>query len=166
MTKDWRWKLAILLFLIVPAYGIGKYIEHYQIQNSETEVAVSDFESKISENLAQFQINGFETEGVQIVETGKHEYAVVTSVDSESPTGAPMTVLLRQRKWDANAPLNDQIASGVVSGLVSSSQQFNSESLAEMGLPIADSAGRVYFVDVNRDYLPEIAKVTLSLIHI
>ena len=100
MTKDWRWKLAILMFSIVPAYGIGKFIEHYQIQNSETEVAVTDFESKISESLSQFQINGFETEGVQIAENGKYEYAVVTSVDSESPTGGPTTVLLRQRKWD------------------------------------------------------------------
>ena len=166
MTKDWRWKLAILMFSIVPAYGIGKYIEYYQIQNSETEVAVSDFESKISESLSQFQINGFESEDVQIVESGRYEYAVVTSVASESPTDVPRTILLRQRKWDANAPLNDQIASGVVSGLVSSSQQFNSESLAEMGLPIADSAGRVYFVDVNRDYLPEIAKVTTAFVFV
>ena len=166
MIKDWRWKLAILMFSIAPAYGIGKYIEYYQIQNSETEVAVSDFESKISESLSQFQINGFESEDVQIVESGRYEYAVVTSVASESPTDVPRTILLRQRKWDANAPLNDQIASGVVSGLVSSSQQFNSESLAEMGLPIADSAGRVYFVDVNRDYLPEIAKVTTAFVFV
>lgn len=166
MIKDWRWKLAILMFSIAPAYGIGKYIEYYQIQNSETEVAVSDFESKISESLAQFQINEFETEDVQIVESGKYEYAVVTSVDSESPTDAPAAVLLRQRKWDAHAPLNDQVASGVVSGLVSSRQKFNSESLAEMGLPISASAGRVYFVDVNRDYLPGIAKLTTVFVFI
>ena len=166
MTKDWRWKLAILMFSLVPAYGIGKFIEHYQIQNSETEVAVTDFESKISESLSQFQINGFETEDVQIVESGKYEYAVVTSVDSESPTDAPATVLLRQRKWDAHAPLNDQIASGVVSGLVSSRQQSNSESLAEMGLPISTSAEWVYFVDVNRDYLSEIAKLTTAFVFI
>ena len=166
MIKDWRWKLAILMFSIAPAYGIGKYIEYYQIQNSETEVAVSDFESKISESLAQFQINEFETEDVQIVESGKYEYAVVTSVDSESPTDAPAAVLLRQRKWDAHAPLNDQVASGVVSGLVSSRQKFNSESLAEMGLPISASAGWVYFVDVNRDYLSGIAKLTTVFVFI
>ena len=166
MTKDWRWKLAILMFSLVPAYGIGKFIEHYQIQNSETEVAVTDFESKISESLAQFQINEFETEDVQIVESGKYEYAVVTSVDSESPTDAPATVLLRQRKWDAHAPLNDQVASGVVSGLVSSRQKLNSESLAEMGLPISASAGWVYFVDVNRDYLSGIAKVTTAFVFV
>ena len=166
MIKDWRWKLAILMFSIAPAYGIGKYIEYYQIQNSETEVAVSDFESKISENLAQFQINEFETEDVQIVESGKYEYAVVTSVDSESPPDAPATVLLRQRKWDAHAPLNDQVASGVVSGLVSSRQKLNSESLAEMGLPISASAGWVYFVDVNRDYLSEISKLTTVFVFI
>ena len=166
MIKDWRWKLAILMFSIAPAYGIGKYIEYYQIQNSETEVAVSDFESKISENLAQFQINEFETEDVQIVESGKYEYAVVTSVDSESPTDAPAAVLLRQRKWDAHAPLNDQVASGVVSGLVSSRQKLNSESLAEMGLPISASAGWVYFVDVNRDYLSEISKLTTVFVFI
>ena len=77
MIKDWRWKLAILMFSIAPAYGIGKYIEYYQIQNSETEVAVSDFESKISESLAQFQINEFETEGVQIVESGKYELSLI-----------------------------------------------------------------------------------------
>ena len=166
MIKDWRWKLAILMFSIAPAYGIGKYIEYYQIQNSETEVAVSDFESKISESLAQFQINEFETEDVQIVESGKYEYAVVTSVDSESPTDAPAAVLLRQRKWDAHAPLNDQVASGVVSGLVSSRQKLNSESLAEMGLPISASAGWVYFVDVNRDYLSEISKLTTAFVFI
>ena len=103
---------------------------------------------------------------VQTTESGKYEYAAVTSLASESPMDIPRTILLRQRKWDANAPLNDQIASGVVSGLVSSSQQFNSESLAEMGLPIADSAGRVYFVDVNRDYLPEIAKVTTAFVFV
>ena len=55
MTKDWRWKLAILMFSLVPAYGIGKFIEHYQIQNSETEVAVTDFESKISESYRNFR---------------------------------------------------------------------------------------------------------------
>lgn len=129
-------------------------------------MAVSDFESKVSDSLAQFQINGFETEDVQIAETGKYEYAVVTSADSESPTGAPTTVLLRQRKWDAHAPLSDQIASGVVSGLVSSGQQASSEGLAEMGLPISDSAGWVYFVDVNRDYLSGIAKVTTAFVFV
>ena len=166
MTKDWRWKLAILMFSLVPAYGIGKFIEHYQIQNSETEVAVTDFESKISESLSQFQINGFETEGVQIAENGKYEYAVVTSVDSESPTDAPATVLLRQRKWDDHTPLNEQIASGVVSGLVSSRQRSNSEILAEMGLPISASAGWVCFVDVNREYLSEIAKLTTASVFV
>ena len=89
ISKDWRWKLALTIFLIVPVYGICKYIEHYQIVNSETEMAVSDMESGVSEDLKQIQISGFEADDVQVVDRYDSQLAVVTVADSESPTETP-----------------------------------------------------------------------------
>ena len=94
ISKDWRWKLALTIFLIVPVYGICKYIEHYQIVNSEIEMAVSDFKSGVSENLTQVQISGFEADDVQIVDRYDSQLAVVTVADSESPTETPAICLL------------------------------------------------------------------------
>ena len=163
ISKDWCWKLALTIFLIVPVYGICKYIEHYQIVNSEAEMAVSDLESGVSENLTQVQISGFEADDVQIVDRYDRQFAVVTVAGSESPT--PAIVVLRQKKRDAETLLNDQVASGDVSGLVSSSQRTRTENLVEMGLSVPASAPEwVLCVDVDRDYRSEIVKLTTAFV--
>lgn len=163
VSKDWRWKLALTIFLIVPVYGICKYIEHYQIVNSETEMAVSDFKSGVSENLTQVQISGFEADDVQVVDRYDSQLAVVTVADSESPTDTPAIVVLRQRKRDAETLLSDQVASGDVSGLVSSGRRTRTEYLVERGVSVPTSAPEwVLCVDVDRDYRSEIAKVTMA----
>ena len=163
VSKDWRWKLALTIFLIVPVYGICKYIEHYQIVNSETEMAVSDFKSGVSENLTQVQISGFEADDVQVVDRYDSQLAVVTVADSESPTEIPAIVVLRQRKRDAETLLSDQVASGDVSGLVSSGRRTRTEYLVERGVSVPTSAPEwVLCVDVDRDYRSEIAKVTTA----
>lgn len=169
MTKNWRWKLAIAIFSMIPAYGIGKYIEHWQIHHAETEVTVLDFEGEVcegGERLQQFAVSGFEPEAVEIIKTKKHEYAVVASVEEVDSGGTlgSVVIVFKRRKSDAGS-LQDAVSEGVVSGLVSSEQWISRDTLLELGfdLPTTTPTSTLY-VNVDREYMSRTAKVTVAFV--
>ena len=153
MEGDWKVKIALLMFLAIPAFGIWQYAKHYQLSTSEAHVNVSELSSSDSRIGKVVILHGFTGKAETSVVVGRNEFLVV-----ESTSEGQIVVLRRHKKLEGS--ITERVSDGMARGYVSFIGKRRAE---ELGLVDAEfSERRIALVDVDRDYLGEIILLTFA----
>lgn len=112
MEGDWKVKIALLMFLAIPAFGIWQYAKHYQLSTSEAHVNVSELSSSDNRIGKVVILHGFTGKAETSVVAGRNEFLVV-----ESTSEGQIVVLRRHKKLEGS--ITERVSDGMARGYVS-----------------------------------------------
>jgi len=154
MFGDFRLKIALLLFLAIPAFGAWQFAKHYFVRPTEHHISSPEFQTLEGKAEAQrVLLYGF-IKGTDVpIVTGRYEYMRV-----DSSVGPEIAILCRRKTLEGS--ISDRVSTGRVTGYYSTTSR---EWAEEMGLIGSDfAAERIVFLDVDHEYLSSIACLTLG----